>query len=208
MTLLDDRRPAASGTTSPLEPPPRLPDLEDAKRFYLSGYGSSATWIGAGGMAWGGGRWWGSEDVMRPPIYYGYQQVSGGLDRLAYVLVQELTRLQGLRRGWDGRNARQITPQAVDATVWVLSALLDGDSEPPQFFPLTSGGIQIEWYGRNEVEIAIDASGEAHVLASAASGDVIAEGILDPRGPSDLVATTALLVKDLSADIAAERRWS
>jgi hypothetical protein len=139
------------------------------------------------------------------PVYYGFQPVSSNVDQLAHSLTKELVRLRALRQGWDGRNAKPITPEAIYGTILVLNALLDGNSEPPQFFPLSEGGIQVEWCGHDEVEIAIDGSGEAHVLATAENGDVIAEGILDPIGPSDLVATTAAIVKNLSASIAAER---
>lgn len=193
MTLVDDRRPKASGTTTEQAPPLELPDVYDAQQFYLLEAGAQQSA-------------WSYHHLVPRPVCY-IEPRSGGLGRLVAKLSGELTRLGQLHPGWDGRQAKPITQQAAYAAVGVvLTLMLDGQSEFPQFFPLPDGGIQVEWYADDQVEIAIDGRGEAHVLATAANGDVVAEGIFDPRVPSELAATTTALVKRVSAQFATERR--
>jgi len=195
MTVLADRQPVASGAITQPEPPPDLPNVDDAQQFYLSGTYAGSTAAGS----------WFFQTVTPGPVYY----VEPGPGGLAWVLVkvaEELSRLRQLRPRWDGHRARPITREAIDAAARVLARLLDAQSEVPQFFPLPGGGIQVEWLADDQIEIEIDGAGEAHVLATSASGNVLAEGILDPQGPSDLVATVAGLVKNLSAEVAAGRQ--
>jgi hypothetical protein len=85
----------------------------------------------------------------------------------------------------------------VYATAQVLVKLIDGHSQVPQFFPLPDGGIQVEWYGNDEIEIDVDGSGEAYAIATS-NGEVVAEGVLEQSGPSDLASVIAVLVKGLS----------
>jgi hypothetical protein len=190
MTILADRRPIASGVTTHPAPAPELPELDDAQQFYLSGGYTGYTRVRSAPPA---------------PVYY--DRGSEGLAWVFREIVKELTRLMELPPRWDGRQARPIKQEAIYAFLQVLPYLLDQTSEPPQFFPLPSGGIQVEWLsGTQQVEIEIDQSGEACALATTADGDVLAEGILDTQGPSDLVSTVAGLVKNISAEIAAERQ--
>jgi hypothetical protein len=199
MTALNDVRSAASGTITQPDPAPEWPDLEDAKKFYLLGHEpTEPTVVLSGDVYWPVVQ---SKGYRRVRVYWG----QGPLDRLTDVLASELGRLRALRYGWDGGSARPTTPKALYAAMRVLSVLLDEESEPPQFFPLVDGGIQLQWYANDQVEIEIDNSGEAYVLATAANGEEF-EGVLDPSGPSDLVSAIAMLVKNLSADVAAERR--
>jgi hypothetical protein len=195
MTILADRQPIASGATTQPEPPPVLPNVDDAQRFYLCGSYASSAAVGP----------WPCNSTSGY-VYY----VERGPGSLAWILREvagELSRLSQLRPRWDGHRARPITQEAIYATARVLTSLLDWKSEPPQFFPLPGGGIQVEWLADDQqIEIEIDQVGEAHVLATAASGDVLVEGILDLQGPSDLVTTVARLVKELSAEIIAERQ--
>ena len=192
MTVLADRRSAASGTTSQPEPPPCLPNVEDAQQFYLAGsYTGSAT---------GQSQW---HNVIQGNIWY-VDSEPGGLAWVLERVASELTRLGQLRPGWDGRHGKRVTQEAVYATARVMINLLDRHSQVPQFFPLPDGGIQVEWYGDDEIEINVDNSGEAYVIASS-NGDVVAEGILDQAGPSDLAATIAVLIKGLSTQPGVER---
>ena len=206
MTLLVDRQPAASGATRQPEPPPELPDVEDAKQFYLYGQGTYLCTLTSTTPWTVSTDWWVSHAVRFHHSYYLHQPVSQRLDRLGQTLAQELARLRSLREGWDGRRARPITLEALYGTILALAALLDEESVAPQFFPLPDGGVQFEWYAEDQIEIEVDRTGEAHVLATAANGDVLAEGVFDPQPPSELAATVAQLVKNLSARVGAERQ--
>jgi hypothetical protein len=196
VTILDDPKPTASGTTTQPEPPPNLPDVDQARHFYLYGYGTGAmsagTWtVVHYGPATGSG-------------YYGQPEPS----RQNILLESALRRLILFRRlppRWDGYRAKVITQEAVYSAAWILGAVLDDDSELPQFYPLPDGGIQIDWYADTQIEIEVDGAGEAHVLGVAANGDVLVEGPFDPQAPSDITATVKTLVKDVSAQLAAEQ---
>jgi hypothetical protein len=192
VTLVADRQSMASGATNELTPRPELLIVHDAQQFYLSGVHASPTT-------------WSYSHVVPGHVYY-IESQSGRLGRLLMNVAEELTRLGQLRPGWDRRRGRPITPEAIFGAAWVLGSVLDSSSEAPQFFPLPGGGIQIEWYADDQIEIEIDEVGQAHVLATSANGDVLAEGAFDPQVPSELAATTAALVKSLSAQVAAERR--
>ena len=191
MTVLADRFPVSSGATTEPEPPPVLPDVDDAQQYYL-----------AGSYQW---------NLSIQPLAVGPVYIESAPEGLAQVLrkvAAELARLSRLRTGWDGRCAKPITQEAIYATAYILARLLDRHSEVPQFFPLKDGGIQLEWYAENqvEIEIEIDRAGEANVTAQTATGDVLAEGIFDSQGTSELAETIARFVRDLSAHIAAGRR--
>jgi hypothetical protein len=193
MTILADRQPTPLGTTRQHDPPPELPDVDDAKQFYLYGRGTT-------------GFSWVQHTSRLQQGYYAAPPLPEGLGRLARTLVENLTPLRALRDGWDGRRAKAVTLEALYGTILVLATVLDEDSELPQFFPLPSGGIQFEWYAEDQIEIEVNRAGEAHVLATAANGDVLAEGVFDPQPPSELAGIVAQLVKNLSARVAAERR--
>lgn len=195
MTILADRRPVASGTTTQPEPPPELPNVDDAQQFYLRGSYVRSTAV----------RPWASQSVTTGHVYY-VERGSGGLGWLLDRLETELSRLSQLRPRWDGHRARPITREAVYGMATVLARLLDLQSEVPQFFPLPGGGIQVVWVADNEIEIEVDAAGEAQVLATDANGDVLAEGILDSESSSELVSTVVNLLKDLSAQVARARQ--
>lgn len=190
MSLLADRLPVATSTTNRPEPPPELPAVEAAQQFYL--YGSS-------GAVWAQFKW-----VPAGRVYY-FPPETRRIEPLLDWVRQELSRLMTLQPGWDGHRAKPITEHALYGTGWVLSALLNQDSVAPQFFPLPDGGIQIEWFADDEIEIEIDGSGQGHVLAAAANGDTIAEGTFDPQAPGELIADVAKFLEELSARVKAER---
>jgi hypothetical protein len=186
MTTLTLPLPAASGVTTPHKPRPELPEVEDAQSFYLG---------------------WRRAIHRLPKLTLPYRQQSAEdsiLDALVEVLASELNRLRSLRRGWDGAHASPVTPQALFGATLVLSVLLDTDSELPQFSPLSSGGVHLEWLaGGDEIEIDIDSSGAVNVLAESASGELIAEGPLDPTGRMGRTADVAAFLASLSARVAA-----
>jgi hypothetical protein len=193
MTALDDRRPVASGLTNMPKPPPELPAVDSARQFYL--HGSRA----AGTVVWHGHR------AAAGLVYYSAPEPDR-LARLINWVARELTRMRELQPGWDGHRAVPITEEAVNGTVRALADVLDEDSEPPQFFPLPDGGIQVEWYADDDIEVEIDGKGEAHALVTAANGDIIVEGTFDPHEASDVVVGVARFLKTFSARVAAERQ--
>jgi len=189
MTILADRESKASGTTQERLPPPELPAVDAAQDFYI--YGSKAH--RAIQVKW----------QPKPPLRW-----VDPWDRLVESVALELIRVQQLPSGWDGRRAIPIAVEAIRGTVEILGRILDVDSEPPQIFPLPTGGIQLEWLAAgDEIEIEIDASGVAHVLAESAGGDTIAEGELDPREqPDGLIVVVRQFLKHLSTAVSDERR--
>lgn len=190
MTVLVDRHPMASGATSEPTPAPELPDIDDAQQYYLAG---SNQGIAVGPVY-----------VMGAPVYI--EPPPGGLALVLRKVVDELSRLGDLQSGWDGRRARRVTREAIYATAAILGRLLDRHSEAPQFFPLPGGGIQVMWCADEiEIEIEIDSSGEAQIIAEAASGEVIVEGIIDSQESPDLIRVAAGLVRRASGHVAAER---
>ncbi len=91
MTILDDRKPVASGTTRKPKPPPQLPTVEAAQQFYLYGAGAVSTGL------------WHVYSIAGPARYG-----EPGPRRLASLLdwvSQDLNRLLALRPGV-GRTAR------------------------------------------------------------------------------------------------------
>lgn len=186
MTIVADRRSVASGTTNKPEPPPELPSVDDAQQFYLEGSYAAST------IMWQNQR----PNVVQGVVCY-VDPEPGGLAWVLERVASELSRLVQLRPGWDGRHGKPVTQEAVYGTAGVLINLLDRNSQVPQFFPLPDGGIQVEWYGDNEIEIDVDGSGGAYVIATS-KGEVVAEGVLEQAGPSDLTATISVLLKELS----------
>lgn len=182
----------ASGTTREPEPPPQLPNVDEAQRLYI--YGSDVHLPAP--VIFGAG--WHSQ--LRPVTHTPW-------DRLVNQMADELGRLQALEPGWDGRKARPITYAALRGMLDVLASLLDHGSQPPQIFPLPSGGIHIEWLaGGDEIEIDIDNRGCASVVAESATGDLIAEGQLDLVQPSALMGRVATFLQAISVNVAAHNR--
>lgn len=180
MTLAVDL-PVASGVTKRSDPPSPQPAADAAREFYLRRREVS---------------------LWR---YVSYSRQDRPSELFAWV-NGELHRLAELRPGWDGHRAKSITESALYSARLVLSAVLQEDSVPPQIFPLPDGGIQVEWYADDEIEIEIDGSGAAHVLATSASGDMVAEGVVDPHLPGATTRSVARFLKELSAKVVAERR--
>lgn len=164
MTILANG-PVASGLTMRPLPRPALSTVEAAERFFVSTPAdvSRTLTIQVPGT-----------DPWSRPWFVEYVEA-------------ELNELLGLSEGWDGRRARPVTVAAIQGTIDVLAALMNETSAPPQLFPLPDGGLQLEWHvGGNDVEVEIDADGEAHALAETADGATVAEGVVrhgevDPR---------------------------
>ncbi len=196
MSKLADRRPPATspGLTSPGYPPPNLPSADAARDFYLHGMSvwAAGTWLqGNRHLGW----------------TFNREPESIRLNALFDLVTDRLRRLRLLRPGWDGRNAQPVTEAAIYGTAWLLDRILDAESEPPQIFPLTNGGVQIEWYAAGEeIDIDVDSSGTAHVLATTAAGQTIVEGSADPREQGQLLSDLSKHVRSFSEWVVGERQ--
>lgn len=156
MTILDEH-PIASGITRRPRPRPALLGRDAVQDFHLGlPNGARQVTLSIAGMPGGLRPWW-----------------------VQYV-EQELNHLLRLRPCWDGRRALPVEEIAVETMVRVLSTLMDEASSLPQLFPLTDGGLQAEWHvGGNDIEIEVEGRGAAHVLATAADGEIVADGIVE-----------------------------
>jgi hypothetical protein len=195
MSKLADRRPpfTSPGLTSPLDPHPDLPSAESAREFYLHGVTHFA------------GSWY--QAKYHPSWSYNRPLETFRLGALLDLVADKLRRLRLLRQGWDGGNACAVTEAAIYGAGWLLDRVLDADSAPPQIFPLTDGGIQIEWYAAgDEIDIDVDSGGTAHVLATTSAGEPVLEGSADPREPSQLLSDLAKHVREFSVWVAQERQ--
>jgi hypothetical protein len=115
----------------------------------------------------------------------------------------ELNVLCALREGWDGHRAQPITINAIEGTVQVLGALMDQTSPPPQLFPLPDGGIQAEWHvAGNRIEIEIEGTGDAYLLADRSDGSTVAEGPATREDPEGAVAAARDFLRALAARLA------
>jgi hypothetical protein len=195
MSKVADRPPATSpGMTSPLDPPPDLPSADAAREFYLHGMSTAS----AG--------WW-----PQPTYHIGWTfsqtPEATRFNALINLLTQQLRRLRLLRAGWDGGSARPVTDEAIYGAAGLLDRILDTESEPPQIFPLTDGGVQIEWYAAgDEIDIDVDSRGIVHVLATKPNGEIVIEGSADPHQPSQLLGDLSKYVRRFSEWVAQERR--
>jgi hypothetical protein len=197
VTVVADRYSVASGTTRQPDPPPELPNVDDAQLRYLHRVsGSSAASVNA----------W-TFYTVAPRATYVIEP--GRQARLLACVTGEISRLQALRRGWDGYHAEPITQYALYSVARLLAMILRPDSEAPQFAPLADGGIQIEWLaGGDDIEFEVRGTGEVNVLATTASGESIAEGTMNLDYPSELAANVANFLRELSARAEAGRSGS
>jgi hypothetical protein len=130
------------------------------------------------------------------------------VDRPRWIVQaeEELNLLRQLPPRWDGHRASQVTRDAVESAVQVLARVMSDVLAPPQFFPLPNGGLQMEWHaGGDDIEIEVDPSGAAFVLATNATGEVLLEGDLDSTG-SDLYTVLVSTLGELSERVATARR--
>jgi hypothetical protein len=197
MNKVADRRPPVTspGMTSPLDPPPDLPSADAAREFYLHGMSIASP-----------GTWY---QVKQHHIGWTFTQTPESIrfNALIDLVAQQLQRLRLLSAGWDGGSAQPITGAAIYGAAGLLARLLDAASEPPQIFPLTDGGVQIEWYAAgDEIDIDVDSQGTVHVLATAPNGETVIEGSADPYQPSQILSDLSKYVREFSEWVAQERR--
>jgi hypothetical protein len=95
--------------------------------------------------------------------------------------IQSLSRLRQLEPHWDGRSAETLTDDACETAVRLLVSLAIPAPPTAQIFPLTDGGVQLEWHaGGNDVEIEVDPIGEIHAFISMCDGSVVLNQELPP----------------------------
>jgi hypothetical protein len=72
-------------------------------------------------------------------------------------VVERLTQLCRLKRGWDGHGGRPLDGATAIFTGQVLASMMLPDVPRPSIMPLSYGGAQIEWHRRGwdvEIEVA------------------------------------------------------
>ena len=115
-------------------------------------------------------------------------------------LNEELNKLMALPAGWDGSSAAEVTIEAVSETLTVLASLVNEATVAPQFFPLTDGGIQVEWHvGGNDIEIEVNGAGSAHVFASRSTGETVADVEIRTNSDDMPIRMVATFLNELSA---------
>ena len=77
------------------------------------------------------------------------------------TIVKELTRLINLPEDWDSHAGRPVLKHVALIAAGLL-ARLGPEFEIPEFFPLSDGGLLLEW-GAEAREIAIEIRGSSHV---------------------------------------------
>ena len=119
-------------------------------------------------------------------------------------MEQQVNDLLRLRSGWDGDRALPITDEAAGSAISLLFVIASDLSLPPQVFPLPDGGLQMEWHAGRSVEIEIDAEGDAHVLITGESGELVANEALTSENEV-LLARTREAIEDMSIALTRSR---
>lgn len=178
MTLLADHPVATASTLYPRQVA-NDPDRQSAEDFYRRGAGPS----------------------LHRQVTIRAVGPDGSLRRdwLASYLEAQINGLLRLPPGWDSYHADQVTIEAVQGAVSVVSSLASDLSVPPLVFPLPDGGLQIEWHaGRESVEIEVDGTGDAHLLVTDSNGTVLINAELVP-GDEVMLKEARIALDALSA---------
>ncbi len=73
------------------------------------------------------------------------------------VFTSRVRALASLEYGWDGGDGLPISAAVQNYTLRLLESFMQATSIPPAVVPLSSGGLQLEWFiGRHELEIEIE----------------------------------------------------
>lgn len=111
----------------------------------------------------------------------------------------ELNPLFALPSGWDGYTADEVTIEAVREMVGVLFVAVGKTTVPPQFFPLSDGGLQAEWHiDGNDIEIEVDGAGSAYVLATRSAGETVADAEIRANADDPHLQDVAAFLNELS----------
>jgi hypothetical protein len=121
--------------------------------------------------------------LVQPPFDRGAQATD-----LAEYATDRLNDLLALDAGWDGRKAQPVSDAAVTAAVEALFAVGVGLRLWPQFVPLPSGGLQLEWHAVTSVEITAERDGSLDVLMTDESDEIVLNDRFDlDSGDVDVV---------------------
>lgn len=153
MTQLIDR-PITAGSTLNSLTYPVVPDLQTADDFYERG----------------------ADDASGREVTIRATGPAGSLRQtwLASYMESQINALRRLRPGWDGHRADPVSDEAVGSVVHLMSQFAGELSLPPMVFPTADGGLQLEWHAdRESVEVEVDGTGDAHVLATDESGCIV-----------------------------------
>lgn len=91
-----------------------------------------------------------------------------------------LGHLMDLAPNWNSYGAKEVTPQAAQETVMVLSQVMFPETIPPAMVPMASGGVQLEWHDKGiDLEIYIAADGSVTASVEDSSTGIEWEGALD-----------------------------
>ena len=73
------------------------------------------------------------------------------------VFTSRVRALASLEYGWDGGDGLPISSAVQNYTLQLLGSFMQATSIPPAVVPLSSGGLQLEWFiGKHELEIEIE----------------------------------------------------
>lgn len=79
----------------------------------------------------------------------------------SHSLRKKLGELTNLPENWNSYGSRRIQQEAIETTAKLLSDLVKIDMPEPQIFPVSGGGVQLEWENAKcelEIEILPDRS--------------------------------------------------
>lgn len=77
-----------------------------------------------------------------------------------YPVLDRLQRLSKLTEGWDSYGGHAPTDKSLFTALAVIANVLQYESQAPLIFPLSEGGVQLEWHrGGEELEIRTSAGG-------------------------------------------------
>jgi hypothetical protein len=96
------------------------------------------------------------------------------------VAMRKIVELAALPEDWDGYGSRPIQPAAIRVAAELLGMLSEFDLPSPQIFPVSGGGIQLEWQNAKcELELEILPDGSLEFLIADQAGEM-REGRLLP----------------------------
>lgn len=132
-----------------------------------------------------------SPDINVSRIYTG--ELSKATSLVSYInswlkdSQDELHKLRELPENWDSYASPRIKDVSVKTTADLLIALAKFEMPKPQIFPVSGGGLQLEWQrNKRELEIEVLPDGSIEYLKVFEDGEMI-EGSIDKANVWQLV---------------------
>ena len=109
-------------------------------------------------------------------------------------LHRKLWTLSQLEKGWDGDKGEPLSQSVCDYAQFILETCLEFTEVEPAIVPLSSGGVQLEWFaGDHEMEVEIEKVGKAIALyENVKTGDIqeiLVDATADMSGLAQLLRT-------------------